>query len=357
MGSDSVQPSGVSVIHQQSSVPHAAATGAGQAVFGEAPGGDRAAASTPPGTALAPSGAAITSSGASPAAASEGGRPGPVRGRRNDGSISCMNCKTTTTPLWRRDPQTGAHLCNRCGLYLKTYNVMHPLTRTKRRASSAASTARKPDSGGAPEMDDVEQMPRPANCHPPQLQQLGEGARQRRVTPKQQICQGITPCCFNCGAETTPLWRRDPEDNIICNACGLYYKLHSKARPVSMRQAVIRRRNRVNAPAGSSSSSTSVPAAAGGSIAWGMRAAGAHMDGLSVLARAAELVPSKATPGGWAKAGRTGHTILESLASVATAEIAGSRQSHEQLQRECQQLEQQLAKSRAMLGAMQSAGQ
>lgn len=33
-----------------------------------------------------------------------------------EGQIQCTNCKTTTTPLWRRDPQ-GQPLCNACGLF------------------------------------------------------------------------------------------------------------------------------------------------------------------------------------------------------------------------------------------------
>ncbi|KAJ2366796.1 GATA type transcriptional activator of nitrogen-regulated proteins, partial [Coemansia sp. RSA 2607] len=166
--------------------------------------------------------------------------------------ISCMNCNTTSTPLWRRDPTTGGHLCNRCGLYLKTYNVMHPLTKIKRRAMTTTAsrkdaTRTKTYETTATDIDDVEQMPRPANCHPVQLQQIDVRVIQkRRVTPKQQISLGMTPKCFNCCAEQTPLWRRDPEDNIICNACGLYYKLHGKARPVSMKRAQVKRRNRTN---------------------------------------------------------------------------------------------------------------
>ncbi|GAA6009555.1 hypothetical protein JCM11491_003603 [Sporobolomyces phaffii] len=39
------------------------------------------------------------------------------------------------------------------------------------------------------------------------------------------------PICSHCGSITTPLWRRGPDDELLCNACGLYLKLHSKPRP------------------------------------------------------------------------------------------------------------------------------
>ncbi|KAJ2093740.1 hypothetical protein IW138_000136 [Coemansia sp. RSA 986] len=40
--------------------------------------------------------------------------------------------------------------------------------------------------------------------------------------------------CFNCGVESTSLWRRDDQGNVICNACGLYFKLNNKLRPMAI---------------------------------------------------------------------------------------------------------------------------
>ncbi|KAG5649745.1 hypothetical protein H0H81_002207 [Sphagnurus paluster] len=65
--------------------------------------------------------------------------------------------------------------------------------------------------------------------------------------------------CANCGTSTTPLWRRDDVGNNICNACGLYFKLHGTHRPNSMKKTVIKRRKRVPA---ASSAPASAPVAA-----------------------------------------------------------------------------------------------
>ncbi|KAJ1739841.1 Sodium- and chloride-dependent GABA transporter 1 [Coemansia sp. RSA 989] len=50
--------------------------------------------------------------------------------------------------------------------------------------------------------------------------------------------------CTNCSTTTTPLWRRDPEGKPLCNACGLFFKLHGVTRPLSLKTNVIKKRNR-----------------------------------------------------------------------------------------------------------------
>ncbi|OAA55699.1 Nitrogen regulatory protein areA [Cordyceps fumosorosea ARSEF 2679] len=61
---------------------------------------------------------------------------------------------------------------------------------------------------------------------------------------------GNPTTCTNCFTQTTPLWRRNPEGQPLCNACGLFLKLHGVVRPLSLKTDVIKKRNRGSGTSG-----------------------------------------------------------------------------------------------------------
>ncbi|KAM0676025.1 hypothetical protein GVAV_000805 [Gurleya vavrai] len=53
------------------------------------------------------------------------------------------------------------------------------------------------------------------------------------------------PICIHCHTRETSLWRR-LEGRIVCNACGLYYKMHGVKRPISLKKESIKKRKRIS---------------------------------------------------------------------------------------------------------------
>ncbi|SCV01875.1 LAME_0G19086g1_1 [Lachancea meyersii CBS 8951] len=62
------------------------------------------------------------------------------------------------------------------------------------------------------------------------------------------------PMCKNCHTLTTPLWRRNEHGAVLCNACGLFLKLHGRPRPISLKTDVIKPRNRKSTHSAANSS-------------------------------------------------------------------------------------------------------
>ncbi|XP_075145368.1 endoderm-specific GATA factor isoform X2 [Haematobia irritans] len=85
------------------------------------------------------------------------------------------------------------------------------------------------------------------SCSTPNYRPMRMGPRQTK--PKAAATNnannrrtGVT--CANCSTNSTTLWRRNNEGNPVCNACGLYYKLHNMNRPLSMKKEGIQKRKR-----------------------------------------------------------------------------------------------------------------
>ena len=80
-------------------------------------------------------------------------------------------------------------------------------------------------------------------CTPPESGFSSTGPS-RPGSPRQGENNGVPTTCTNCFTQTTPLWRRNPEGHPLCNACGLFLKLHGVVRPLSLKTDVIKKRNR-----------------------------------------------------------------------------------------------------------------
>ncbi|CAO3579555.1 unnamed protein product [Absidia cylindrospora] len=85
-----------------------------------------------------------------------------------------------------------------------------------------------------------ESIPKPTTTPPISNSQLPTTSR------KGDERKPVMTKCFNCKTSTTPLWRRNPDGQALCNACGLFLKLHGVVRPLSLKSNVIKKRNRTN---------------------------------------------------------------------------------------------------------------
>ncbi|CAG8612466.1 4083_t:CDS:2, partial [Racocetra fulgida] len=164
-------------------------------------------------------------------------------------NLECYNCGVNKTPLWRRTPDRMHSLCNACGLYYKQYNTHRPLhIRNKPTNSSAPYTlpvSRKCTSSSvSSDSSGSQSPPRQSSPPPPPSQPLQQIPHQSPNIQSSINPNDATIRCVNCAQTQTPLWRKNEKGQPICNACGLYAKLHNRDRPAAMRKTKIQRRRR-----------------------------------------------------------------------------------------------------------------
>ncbi|CAD6890502.1 unnamed protein product [Tilletia controversa] len=138
----------------------------------------------------------------------------------------CSNCGVKKTPLWRRCGEQHELLCNACGLYWAMHKTHRPEKLKHHRSGRNVGGEGDDDGFGGTGSGG------------------GAGAGGGAISEDD----GPETLCSNCGTSTTPLWRKDREGNTVCNACGLFMKLHGNARPVKMRADVIKKRVRYDNP-------------------------------------------------------------------------------------------------------------
>ncbi|KAL3077382.1 hypothetical protein niasHT_035217 [Heterodera trifolii] len=96
------------------------------------------------------------------------------------------------------------------------YKAIENQSQLEAKASAVKSAKSKPKNGTTKKLA-ASTSASPTKNQPP------KGGRQNLV-------------CSNCDGSSTTLWRRNQHGEPVCNACGLYYKLHHINRPLTMRK-------------------------------------------------------------------------------------------------------------------------
>ncbi|WKY15475.1 hypothetical protein Q1695_000731 [Nippostrongylus brasiliensis] len=124
--------------------------------------------------------------------------------------IECLKCGENVAEIPNTtQPNPSGYICDRCFCSDKqTQYALYPPTTIETRQTVEAIPVSKS---------------RGSTSH-----------KKPSAAQNSQRRQGLI--CSNCGGTNTTLWRRNADGEPVCNACGLYYKLHNVQRPPTMKK-------------------------------------------------------------------------------------------------------------------------
>ncbi|KAJ1939036.1 Sodium- and chloride-dependent GABA transporter 1 [Kickxella alabastrina] len=111
---------------------------------------------------------------------------------------------------------------------------VHPYTRAPNAPLSRRSNSTTALVSGHPQLQQQQQQQQQQQNN--QQQQGGRLSGKTKMMVIPSINQdGSCKQCANCSTTDTPSWRRHPEtQDLLCNACGLFLRLHRKPRPIAL---------------------------------------------------------------------------------------------------------------------------
>uniref|UniRef100_A0A182PMG7 GATA-type domain-containing protein n=1 Tax=Anopheles epiroticus TaxID=199890 RepID=A0A182PMG7_9DIPT len=112
------------------------------------------------------------------------------------------------------------------------------------RVAEHSSSAKTPPQGGAAARSETNSNASGNSSPQLLLSKATAQSQSQQQSPQQQNSQQKDMSCTNCGTTTTTIWRRNIRGEMVCNACGLYFKLHGVNRPHTMRRDTIHTRRR-----------------------------------------------------------------------------------------------------------------
>ncbi|CAK9301487.1 unnamed protein product [Gordionus sp. m RMFG-2023] len=161
----------------------------------------------------------------------------------NDPSFT-SNIENIDSSVWKTDLITGQLLCQKCYATYKTCDKSQTRVSEKDGKTlcsdihKSANNDIMPDSMRFEETDFSYSLEMDRNTDAKSMVDSNLTKKTSNLSKKSGIY------CANCMTTSTTLWRRNCIGEPVCNACGLYYKLHNVNRPMAMKKDCIQTRKR-----------------------------------------------------------------------------------------------------------------